>query len=428
MAATLLEILEAREQRVFRQQELLREYGLPLISFTLNIPGPDKNGSLVRKGFQLGMRLLERNLGPWIRYRESRLTAAGWEAFLSVDMAPEELKGITARIEDRIPGGRVFDMDLLTPAGKLGRAELCLPERKCLLCENAATVCGRSRAHGLDALRTETLRLLREGITEEIARLAVQSLLCEVYATPKPGLVDQNGSGSHRDMDLFTFLSSAAALWDCFRQCAAIGLAGGTPETVFAALRKAGLEGEKRMLRATGGVNTHKGAIFTLGLLCGAAGMLDPEEWTPEALCDLCAHMTRGLTARELEKNKDPRTAGERIYRQYGIAGARGQAEAGFPGARLGLKTLEKELETGLSFNDALCRSLLAIMAAVPDTNLIHRGGMEAQRWVWDVTKADPTPAFLCDAFEQRNLSPGGSADLLSAACFLLFLKPGNRM
>lgn len=422
MAATLLEILEAREQRALRQRELLAVQKLPLVCFTLNIPGPEKDGPLIRKGFRLGLRFLSKALGSHIRHRESRLTAAGWEAFLCVDLEPAALKQVTAHLEDRVPGGRVFDMDVLIPSGKMGRSELGLPERKCLLCKNPAVICGRSRAHSLSVLEAETARLLREGLTEEISRLAVQSLLCEVYATPKPGLVDQNGSGSHRDMDLFTFLSSAAALWPYFRRCAALGLESDSPKALFAQLRNAGLEAESQMLRATGGVNTHKGAIFTLGLLCGAAGMLSPEEWSPENLCRLCAQMTQGLTRRELDKKDAPRTAGERIFREYGISGARGQAEAGFPGAILGLEALETELASGFSFNDALCRSLLSIMAATPDTNLIHRGGMEAQNWVWDILKTDPTPASLCPEFEKRNLSPGGSADLLAAACFLHFL------
>lgn len=423
MESALQEILEAREQRANRQKQLQQTYPLPLLCFTLNIPGPDKDGEIVRKGFFLGLWYLEKALAGCVRHREHRLTAAGWEAFLCVDTVPEELKRITADLEDRTPGGRVFDMDVLIPGGKLGRKELGLPERRCLLCENPAVLCGRSRSHSLSELRRETFRLLREGITETAAQLAVQSLLCEVYATPKPGLVDRNGSGSHRDMDLFTFLTSSAVLWPYFRQCAAIGMDGGEPETVFSRLREAGLEAERRMLRATGGVNTHKGAIFTLGLLCGAAGMTSPEQWHPKTLCGLCARMTHGLTDRELHTKTTPRTAGERIFRTYGIAGARGQAEAGFPGALTGLKALEACLEKGLSLNRALCESLLAIMASTADTNLIHRGGMEAQEWVWAILKTHPEPADLCREFEKRNLSPGGSADLLAAACFLHFLR-----
>ena len=188
MAASLLEILEAREQRVLRQKELLAQENLPLVCFTLNIPGPEKDSPLIQKGFQLGLRLLENALGAHIQHRESRLTAAGWEGFLRVDRVPEKLKRITAYLEDRFPGGRVFDMDVLTPTGKLGRAELGISERKCLLCEKPAAICGRSRAHSLDSLQKESDSLIRKSIAEEIARLAAQSLLCEVYATPKPGL------------------------------------------------------------------------------------------------------------------------------------------------------------------------------------------------------------------------------------------------
>lgn len=424
MEASLLEILEARERRAARQRQLLENLGAPLVCFTMNIPGPEKDGPLIQRGFQLGLRLLENALGPKLRFREVRCAASGWEAFLAVDMAPGELKQLTADLEDRFPGGRVFDMDVLTKEGKLGRGELGLPERKCLLCDGPAQVCGRSRAHSVPRLREATFRLIRAGLCEEIARLAVQSLLCEVYATPKPGLVDQRGSGSHKDMDLFTFLSSSAALWPYFRRCAEIGLDAGDPEAAFGELRCAGLEAEKWMLRATGGVNTHKGAIFALGLLCCAAGMLPPEKWRePESLCGLCARMTRGLTDRELKNKATPRTAGERIYREYGIAGARGQAEAGFPGALTGLAAIRAGLDRGLSLNDVLCRSLLAIMAGTPDTNLIHRGGMEAQEWVWEILKTVPDPQWLCREFEKRNLSPGGSADLLAAACFLYFLQ-----
>lgn len=424
MAVSLLEVLEAREQRAQRQRQLLSDQGLPLVCFTLNIPGPEKDSPLIRKGFQLALKQLETALGSRLRRKESRCTAAGWEAFLSVELEPSALKAITTELEDRLPGGRVLDMDVLTPEGKVAREFLGLPERKCLLCEKPAMLCGRSRAHSLELLQQETHRLLRESIVEEVARLAVQSLLCEVYATPKPGLVDQRGSGSHQDMDLFTFLTSAATLWPYFRQCAAIGLEGGTPEELFSRLRVAGLEAEKRMFQATGGVNTHKGAVFTLGLLCGAAGLTDPAQWQPETLCGICAQMTQGLASRELHQKTAPRTAGERIYQRYGIAGARGQAEAGFPGALEGLCALEQKLQEGLSLNDALCSSLLRIMATTADTNLIHRGGMEAQEWVWSVLKTKPNPEDLCREFEKRNLSPGGSADLLAAACFLHFLRP----
>ncbi len=436
MEHTLSEILEAREQRVLRQRELLSAFSLPLICFTLNIPGPDKASPLAEKVFFLGCRLLQGQLKPHnTAHFEQRCTAAGWEAFFCVDAPEEVLKRITAYLEDKTPGGRVFDMDVLTPNGKkLDRETLGFPRRKCLLCEKDAAVCGRSRSHSLEALQKKIGSLMETAITEELAKLAVQSLLCEVYATPKPGLVDQNNNGSHKDMDLPLFLTSAAVLWRYFRQCAGIGLAGGQPKAVFEKLRRAGMEAETRMLRATGGVNTHKGAIFSLGILCGAAAMVSPRHWKdPAVLSRQAAAIAGGVVRNDYACMETPVTAGEKLFARYGITGARGQAEAGFPAAfRVGLPALEAGLEKGLSFNDSLCAALLHIIATTRDTNLIKRGGMAAcgqiQAMLQSLLHTDPYPPKeiledLDKAFIRQNLSPGGSADLLSAACFAYFLK-----
>ncbi len=436
MEHTVLEILDAREQRVQRQRELLSRFSVPLICFTLNIPGPDKEYPLAEKGFQLGCRLLKGQLKLWtIVYFEQRCSAAGWEAFFCVDADANALKEIAVLLEDKIPGGRVFDMDVLTVDGKkLEREGLGFPRRKCLLCGSDAAVCGRSRSHSLVELCKKADALLEEGITWEISRLAVQSLLCEVYATPKPGLVDQSNNGSHADMDLMLFLRSAAALWHYFRRCAQIGLQGGNPAEVFEKLRQAGLEAEQTMLKATGGVNTHKGAIFSMGILCGAAAMLPPESWeSPTKLSAQAASMTRGIVRKDYEFMEQPVTAGEKLFEQYGITGARGQAEAGFPAVfRVGLPVLEEALEKGLTFNDALCNTLLHILVTTWDTNLIKRGGMAAygqiQAMLERFLQAQPflpmeIIAQLDRAFIKQNLSPGGSADLLSATCFAYFLK-----
>ncbi len=436
MEHSLLEILDAREQRVQRQQELLRRFPLPLICFTLNIPGPDKEGPLIEKGFQLGCRLLKQQLKAWdILHYEQRCTAAGWEAFFCVDGPAEGMKRATVHLEDKIAGGRVFDIDVLTPDGKkLDRCAFGFPRRKCFLCDMDATLCGRSRAHSVDALYQKAVFLLEDGIAEEISRLAVQSLLCEVYATPKPGLVDRNNNGSHHDMDLLLFLRSSAVLWPYFRRCAKIGLQGSDPVTVFEMLRQAGLEAEQTMLKATAGVNTHKGAIFSLGILCGAAAMIKPQQWEDTAmLSQQAAAMVKGLVKQDYELMEHPATVGEKLFAQYGITGARGQAEAGFPAVfQVGLPVLEEGLQKGHSLNDALCSALLHIIATTWDTNLIKRGGMAAcvqiQTALRSILELDPYPSQeilkdLDHTFIRQNLSPGGSADLLSATCFVYFLK-----
>ncbi len=436
MEAALTEILEAREQRVARQKQLLERYQMPLICFTMNIPGPEKDNYIIAHGFSLGNRLVAQALEKGsVLFHTQHVTAAGRESFYAVDASAEELKKICVRLEEKSPAGRVFDMDVLRPDGsKVEREALGLPARKCLLCGEPAAVCGRSRAHSLQQLQEKTWELLAEGICQDIARMAVQSLLCELYATPKPGLVDQNNSGSHDDMDLFTFLRSAAVLWPYFHRCARIGLEGGRPGEIFARLREAGLEAEQTMLRATGGINTHKGAIFSMGILCGAAGTLLPEEWTDtELVGKRCAAISRGLLRRDFEFMETPVTAGEKLFEKYGITGARGQAESGFAVARqVGLPVLEQGLEQGYSMNDCLCAALLHILVATQDTNMIKRANMavlgQVQGAVNAMLSVNPYPPrevleALDKAFIRQKLSPGGSADLLAATCFYRFLK-----
>lgn len=188
------------------------------------------------------------------------------------------------------------------------------------------------------------------------------------------------------------------------------------------------------MLAATGGVNTHKGAIFSLGLLCAAAGRLGRAHWAePERLLDECAAMTQGLSAADFAglTPENARTTGQRLYLERGITGVRGEAEQGFPLVRgVGLPKLEAALEAGLSLNDAGCAALLALMAQNTDTNVIHRGGFaaleELRRTAAELLEAEPFPSaqaleMLDEAMIARRLSPGGSADLL-ALCFLLHL------
>jgi triphosphoribosyl-dephospho-CoA synthetase len=184
------------------------------------------------------------------------------------------------------------------------------------------------------------------------------------------------------------------------------------------------------MLQATGGVNTHKGAIFTLGILCGAAGRNPQGDLLAE-----CAAMTKGVSQNDLGAvtPENAQTAGQRLYAQYGITGVRGQAEAGFPTVRTaGLPTLEAGLSRGLDWNNAGCAALLAILAQADDTNLIHRSDRATQQQLCSRLQAllrdTPFPTRealeqLDEEFIQKNLSPGGSADLLAASFFLYLLK-----
>ena len=447
MNVTVADMMMARDRRAQRQRALLARFpGQTLLCFTMNIPGPEKDSPLIRRGAALGRRLLKKGflrLGVEPLHQEDHEEFTGAESLFALPLPPLTVKRMAADIEEATPAGRVFDLDVLRPDGaKVDRREVGLPGRRCLICGQPAQVCARARTHTVSELRERTDALLdaalRDDLCREVARLACQALLYEVNITPKPGLVDRINSGSHRDMDIFTFARSTPALQPYFTRCAGIGYDTAdlpAPDT-FRALRGPGRLAEGDMLHATGGVNTHKGAIFSLGLLCAAAGRLRGESRDdPEALLEVCAAMTAGLTEADFAglTLESARTAGQKLFARYGVAGVRGEAEAGFPLARrCGLVKLEEGLAAGLSENDAGRAALVAIMARNTDTNVLHRGGPEGQRRTAARAAAlleeQPFPDEAAmrafdEALTAENISPGGSADLLALCWMLHFMK-----
>lgn len=252
---------------------------------------------------------------------------------------------------------------------------------------------------------------------QALGALARAVLEAEVALTPKPGLVDRRNSGAHDDMNFPLFLRSAKALEPWFCRFAEIG--GQTPSLspaeLFSLLRQPGLQAEEAMYAATGGVNTHKGAIFSLGLLCAAAGRLSEsrQAFNSDRLCRLVAEMTAGLCSRELP------------FRAR-ASGARGEAESGFASVRnIALPRLREFLRTGFSLEESCLRVLLYLMAEVGDTNLLSRGGPHQARWVRSQAQCllndFSLQGLLCfdNQLIRRHLSPGGCADLIAVTLFL---------
>lgn len=258
-----------------------------------------------------------------------------------------------------------------------------------------------------------------------IARLAAAALVEEVYTTPKPGLVDLNNTGAHRDMTVQTFLYSAAALQPYFREMAELGRTL-PQEALLPALRASGIRAEAAMFKATDGVNTHKGALFSLGILCGCAGRFLAMNRRPSAedLCGLAADLTRGICARELGVGDE--THGQGVFRKYGARGIRGEAESGFASVRMySLPCFRQELERGTEYGEAAVKALLSLIAHVPDTTVLHRRGEEIAAWAAEEAARcladyrEDTVLELDRAFIRENVSHGGCADLLAVTIFL---------
>ncbi len=444
---TLAEMLDAREARAAAQAELQARYPeATLISFTLNIPGPVKNTPAVERAFFWGCRRIESLLHKrQLLCKEEKRAVTGCEALYAVRRKPRSLKKACVALEDENDLGRLFDIDIIAPDGrKLDRADVGQPERGCMVCGAPGRGCASRRLHSVAELQAAAFgrieRHFRDHDAEIIRSIAVRALCDEVNATPKPGLVDRNNSGSHDDMDIDTFHRSAAALSDYFRECAAIGMAHRDlpPPQVFQLLRTAGLTAERAMYAATDGVNTHKGAIYTLGVLCGAAGYLRTVEQpaaSADALLDMAADLTKQAAEADFayirEKNA-PKTAGERLYLEYGLTGIRGEVARGLPSIReYGLPAWQHARQHHLDPERTGIYALLHLIAHTDDTTLWHRGGKEgadyARRTAAMLLRHTTFPTTaqleaLDRDFTARRLSPGGSADLLAVLYFLDYM------
>ncbi len=261
-----------------------------------------------------------------------------------------------------------------------------------------------------------------------LADAAVRALRDEARLSPKPALVDARGSGAHRDLDLARMLRSASALRRPFAEMALAAQQASPDARLRERLAHIGRVAEQRMLLATQGSNAHRGAIWALGLLLGARALPGVRASAAE-VCAGAAHIARHPD----RGHPDPGAShGARAARVYGAAGARGQACAGFPQVlRRGLPMLRGRRAAGACAEHARLDALLAIMAELDDTCLLHRGGEPALRAaqtgaarVLELGGA-ATPHGYAALLEldaellARNASPGGSADLLSATLFL---------
>lgn len=278
---------------------------------------------------------------------------------------------------------------------------------------------------------------------ETVAAMAHTAMLMEVGASPKPGLVCPDHNGSHKDMDHALFVASADSLHPYLLECVTIGMDRHTDpaEAVFPLLREAGVRAEQAMFSATKGVNTHKGMIFSMGLATAGAGRAMGQgspPW-PETVAEQAGSLVRGIVARDLEPLRrqlpDRRlTAGEKLYLEHGIPGIRQEAENGFPSALETFRRLhylydENDLEL------ALPHELLHLIATTDDTNIVWRGGIEGlayaraaavkalQKGGLKTPEGRENVCAMRDEFVRRNLSPGGSADLLAVASFFLLLQ-----
>lgn len=441
---TINDILAVKEQRQARQNLFRQKYKLSIVSITVITPGNIKDTPRVRQIFNYALDSVRERLR--VVAEEHVYTVAGPEGLLAVHGDPSEIKDITMSIEEEYTFGRLLDLDVFDREGLLLYRQ---QGRSCLICGERAVVCMRKKRHESLEVQLAAEKLLNQfsayqtrkvsPAAEKLGALAVEAMLYEVASTPAPGLIDRVNSGAHHDMDFYSFMQSSAALSTTMTRCAQAGLKHqGELSSLLPVLRYIGQDGEKAMLEATNGINTQKGVLFSLGIVVAAVGWLYEHNspLTPSVILDTTAQIVNGIVANELAvnlKKSTELTAGERLYRSYGITGIRGEMERGLPAIRYNaLPALIDALKAGLGVNNSLIQALLVLFMHVDDTTVMNRHGPEKmQAWVRprveNILRAGgmytdtgrKMVAELDQEFIAHNVSPGGAADMLAVTWFI---------
>ncbi|EHQ91930.1 citrate lyase holo-[acyl-carrier protein] synthase [Desulfosporosinus youngiae] len=444
------DLLEAREKRAALIESLLKRYNTPLLVMRVNYPGLKKTNdltvNLIKDMTPVICTLLQNKI-----WSKSVLQGAEGPIFYAaVNQEAASLKKIAIGLEEDHSLGRCLDIDVYDSLGKsLSRQELGYPSRKCYLCAEDAHHCVRSRRHResevIQYIKDTYQNYKKETYSLDIAGLAVQAMLYEVSCSPSPGLVSKESRGAHQDMDYFTFLDSAASLIKPLIHCAKAGFSPKSPEDIFLEIRRIGQVGEQQMLQKTSGVNTCKGMFFLLGICCAAGGKALYSGLNFSSLQGLIKEMTKGLVERELRSRYSgfrigeqvdvfALTHGERLFLNHKVEGIRGEVERGLPTVFDFSLGFYKENQ-GLSQNSRLIQTLLAIMQHCEDSTILHRHSFETLKEVQD--KAGYILSIggvktlqglkgieaMNEDFCKRNISPGGSADLLGVTVFLYLLE-----
>jgi len=450
-------ILIAREKRASLREQGVQS-GSDSLSLSLNIPGYPKSTSLLSAFFddvlsEFKRFLLAHGIPIDTAHEAKQIDEAGdfYVVPLLSGRPPAAVKSLTETFEERHPLGRIIDIDLAdrrvqpVSSGKL---------KRCLLCEQPAAVCMREANHTYEELREHMDRRIRcylddrarQRTCKQLAALALKAILYEIAVSPKPGLVGRFEQGAHHDMDYFTFIDSTSVLAGYFEELALSGymFQGADLREALPVIRLIGLKMETSMFSATEGVNTQKGLIFLIGLaLFSAAYVIARDGKVSMAGCrETIAAIGANLVQSELMPTAGAeQTHGKACFQRYGSEGAgiRKEVEDGLPSAfEQGLPELKSAFAdigataAASKVNAALIRTLLRLMTVTNDTNILYRKDLPTlrtvQRMAQHVLDAENREteseryAQLLNYCRRENVSPGGSADLLSVTLFLYFV------
>ena len=409
-------ILEAREQRANHIEELMKEYKFKtVIVLKKNIMGTQKNPPqmmFICKYFnRIVLSRFEKKL---ITYGQVP-SADGDYCFYVVDEVGALVKERTIEIEEINSLGRLIDIDVYNQRS-ISRRDLACEMRKCLICDDFAHVCARNKTHSEEELFKEVTRIIQEFLLENLTNITIKAIYSELELYPKFGLVSHRDSGCHTDMDYETFVKSAFAIKKAIQEYIEEGF-----EDVInpQKLQRIGLRAEEKMFKATNGVNTHKGLIFLLGVFLPAGIKAITQSENLAFLTNQVQAISSSIIGDyyEVISQKTELSNSDVIFIKHGIKGVRGEALNGLQ-LIYNIPTINNQSDD-IDNHDYLFH----LMSELDDTTIIHKNNIETLEQV----KKDMSDVLskggylnnsilvkqLSDEYKAKNISPGGSADML---------------
>lgn len=434
----------SRNDNIFAMQKIfIEKHKTPVLSFSLRLPEHFSNFPESKALFILAQEMIK-SIIPNRKIKDFAILKDRF--IIAVDEEIKNLKEKVIQLENSLKVGIFFDFDVISlKMEKLSRVNLGYPLRPCIICGGPAKICIKQLSHSKEeiikafntALENYFLncRINRKAIL--VAEKAVAAALLEVCVNPKPGLVSCTSSGSHKDMDLGTFILSSTTLTEVFACFFCAGEKEKDPKKLFNQIRAIGNCGERKMYLATNGINTQKGLIFIMGAILGTLGVLGINA-SKKRIINYIKKMCKDLVLNDFKNIYNMNrslTVGEKAFVFYNIKGIRGEAEKGFPSIfEVGLPTILEGISRGLSLNDAAIQGLLYIMNQLEDTNLIKNKNIKSLEFVQKKTQEILIKGGMYNEegrkmFENFNreachlsLSPGGAADILTVCLFFILL------
>ncbi len=409
-------ILEAREKRATHINELMKEYRYKtIIILKSNVPGAEKNPKRLKFICNLYDLLIQKELKKKITIKQNVESLDGNYVYYVVEEEGNIVKEKAILIEEANVLGKLVDIDVYNEMS-ITRSTLECEMRKCLICDNYSHICVRNQTHTQEELFTKIDEITEDYLVEHILNKTIKCIYYELDLYPKFGLVSSHDSGVHKDMDFQTFINSTFAIKPYLKEYILYGLKDiNDPKLLI----QIGIRAEKAMFAVTNNVNTQKGLIFILGIFLPVLSKAIRNNLGQAYIKEEIKKISKQIIGDYYlnVSNKANKTHGDLVYLDYNLKGIRGEA----------LNGLEIVFDIP-SYKDRPAgyihlEYLIHIMSLLDDTTIIHRTNLQTLKNIKQTmgelvkiggyTNNIALVANLTNEYIEKDISPGGSADML---------------